>query len=40
MPTVSVRDNENNRYKRKGKNEERKKQRGGANWSNVKWDPG
>ena len=38
MPKISVKDNENNRWKRKGKN--RKKQRGDASYSEsvrVKW---
>ena len=33
MPIISVRDNENNRWKRKLKNKDRKKQRGDTSFS-------
>ena len=40
MPIDNVRDDENNRWKRKGKNKDRKKQRSGASYSEsvrAKW---
>ena len=40
MPIINVRDNENNRWKRKAKNKDRKMQRSGASYSEIvraKW---
>ena len=40
MPTINVRDNKNNRWKRKAKNKDRKKQRSGTSYSEnmrAKW---
>ena len=40
MPIISVRDNENNRWKTKGKNKDKKKERGSASYGETvraKW---